>query len=66
MTDKLLDYSPARYDGKIDAMYEAENAESCWLPSPRRTVNGEWRARLDIEDKRNTERLEAYHERLSK
>ena len=64
MTDQFIDYlRAARYDDKIDAMHMAERNWShhlvmLYLP------NVEWRERRKVEDKRNTERLEAYRERL--
>ena len=54
MTDKLLDYSPARYNDKIDAMYARERRDAFY--------DYEW-VDQNLEDKRNTERLEAWRER---
>ena len=49
------------YDDKIDAMHEVERRD--WIGSGY----AHWIHfdRQDIEDKRNTERLEAYRKRLS-
>ena len=59
MTDERMDHlTAARYDDKIDAMYEAEYD----LPHSVRDqqISWAWFERVDQEDKRNTERLQAY------
>ncbi len=50
------------YDDKIDAMYEVERAHNPYAAraSRLRMLNEPWVLRLNIEDKRNIERLEAY------
>ena len=50
MADNLLDYSPARYDDKIDAMRQAEPD---WAALS-------WFEHQQAQDSRNAERLKAY------
>ena len=55
------------YDDKIDAMYEAERQlANDDFRMEALLADCEWAMRHNIEDKRNTERLEAYRVLLSK
>ena len=61
-------FSQDRYDDKIDAMRRKEHNPYLFavppLEYPVNSVEWLWHDRLHIEDKRNTERLLEYHDRL--
>ncbi len=60
----LAHLTAKRYDDKIDAMYEAERQSRPML-YPFDAMGASLHDKAKAQDKRNTERLDAYHERLA-